>query len=292
MHTPVLLQQAIENLNVEPKGKYIDATFGEGGYSKEILKRGGKVLGIDLDATQLSSSGLTGGSRKLDSRFRGNDKESGNDKKKRNDIILVQGNFGDIEKIAKENEFYPVDGVVFDLGLSMRQIEESGRGFSYHHPEEPLDMRLSLDTNLTAKDLLKKLDRDELYNVLAKNSEEVKSMPIAEEIKRAKTIATVGDLIKAVDRAVGFSSKTVYARVFQALRIEVNDELNNLKSGLKGAVNVLKKGGRVVVVSFHSLEDRIVKNFVRENGLKFLQRKPIKGFRSFERSAKLRTIIK
>ncbi|MFH0979798.1 MAG: 16S rRNA (cytosine(1402)-N(4))-methyltransferase RsmH [Candidatus Roizmanbacteria bacterium] len=270
MHTPVLLQQAIENLNVTLGGRYIDATFGEGGYSQEIIRKGGKVLAIDLDESQLKSwrvGELTG-------------------------LKLVQGNFVDIERIAKENNFFPVDGVVFDLGLSMKQIEESGRGFSYNRPDEPLDMRLSLDNELTVRDLIKRSSEEELYNIFAKNSEEIKSREIANEVKKRKRMETVSDLIEAIDKALGFKSNSTYARIFQALRIETNKELENLKKGLSRAVSILKKNGRIVIVSFHSLEDRIVKNFVKEKKFKFLLKKPIRGLRSYERSAKLRTIIK
>jgi len=268
MHTPVLLKEAIDGLNVRKGGKYIDATFGEGGYSREILKRGGRVLGIDLDLNQLKS-------------WRVNELTS---------LRLVQGNFSEIEKIAKENHFFPVEGVVFDLGLSMGQLNSSGRGFSYQKLGEPLDMRLDLMSQTTAQELIKSKTTNELYEIIAKNSEEIRSKEIAEEIKRTKKMEKVDDLVRAIDRAVGFSSQKVYARIFQALRIEVNDEFNNLKKGLRGAVNILRKNGRVVIVSFHSLEDRVVKNFVREKKLKLVNKKLIKGKRTFERSAKLRII--
>jgi len=285
MHTPVLLQQAIENLNIKKDGLYIDATFGEGGYSKEILRRGGKVLGIDLDKEQLDRHS----GERSDSRIVVLNNDSG---QAGMTLKLIQGNFVDIERIAKENDFFPVDGVVFDLGLSMKQIEESGRGFSYNRLDESLDMRLSSDSKLTAKDLIRELREEELYEVFAKNSEEIKSKEIAYEVKKRKRMEAVFDLIGAIDKALGFKSNSTYARIFQALRIEVNKELENLKKGLIGAISILKKNRRIVIVSFHSLEDRIVKNFVRENKLRFLKKKPIRGMRSFERSAKLRTIIK
>lgn len=267
MHTPVLLQQAIESLNVVPDGQYIDATFGEGGYSSEIVKKGGKVLGIDLDISQIL-----------------------NHKSQIPNLKLVQGNFADIEKIALENEFNPVDGVVFDLGLSMGQLDNLGRGLSYRKQDEPLDMRLDMSNPTGAKDLIKSLTVDKLYDTLAKNSEELKSKEIAIEIKARRRMETVGDLIRAIDRAVGYTSSSVYARIFQALRIAVNNEFENLKSGLKGTLSITKPGGRIVIITFHSLEDRIVKNFARENNLKFLEKKPVRGVQSFERSAKLRTI--
>lgn len=272
MHTPVLLKQAVEKLNVKPQGKYIDATFGEGGYSQEILKKGGRILAIDLDIGQLDNF---------------------QDKKLLANLKLIQGNFKDIEKIAKENDFFPVDGVVFDLGLSMRQLNESKRGFSYKNKDEDLDMRLDLTSSLQAKDLLKKATKDELYEIFSKYSEDLNSEKIAEEVfLNKKRIEKVGDLIKVIDKALGKKDKKTYARIFQALRIVVNNEFENLKQGLVGALNILKKEGRIVVVSFHSLEDRIVKKFVKENHLRFLDKKPIFGEKKFERSAKLRVILK
>lgn len=273
MHTPVLLQQAIENLNIKKDGFYIDATLGEGGYSHAILEKGGKVLAIDLDKNQLTSSrvnGLTG-------------------------LKLIEGNFADIEKIAKKNSFFPVDGIIFDLGLSMAQMTDSGRGFSYKKDNEPLDMRMSDRIKKKASDLVNSLKVEDLYQILAGNSEELKSREIALEIVRRrqiKKISTVSDLIHVIDRAAGEKNNRVYRRIFQALRIEVNDEFNNLKKGLVGAVSILKKDGRILVISFHSLEDRIVKNFVKNNQLNFLEKKPIvnKFGPSYERSAKLRII--
>ena len=248
MHTPVLLQKAIENLNVITGGKYIDATYGEGGYSEAIVKHGGNVLALDLDVNQLKSSRVN----------------------ELSNLKLIQGNFKDIARIAKENDYCPVDGVVFDLGLSMRQLNSLGRGFSYKKPEEPLDMRLSLENELTAKDIIKKSNEIELYEILAKNSEEIRAKEIAAMIKSKRKMDVVYDLTEAIDRAVGYKSSSVYARIFQALRIKVNDEFENLKQGFAGAVEIIKKEGRIVVVSFHSLEDRIVKNFAKENQLSFL----------------------
>src|SRR3989344_4898990 len=270
MHTPVLLTQVIEALEVRKDGLYVDATFGEGGYSQAILEKGGKVLGIDLDKEQLTKG--------LDSRFRGND------------IVLVQGNFGDIEKIARENNFFPVDGVVFDLGLSMRQISQSGRGFSYKKLNEPLDMRMSLKTEITAKYLLNHLSEGELFEVFAKNSEEINSQKIAHEViikRQFKKLETVVDLVNCIDRAVGKQDSNTYKRIFQALRIQVNDEFENLKRGLIGATNVIKNDGKIAVVTFHSLEDRIVKNFSKTVGIKLSDKKPImnKRGRNFEKSA-------
>ena len=277
MHTPVLLQQVIENLNIKKDGLYIDATFGEGGYSQEIVRLGGKVLAIDFDKKQI-------------------DRYNAKTPERLNNFKLAEGNFADIEKIAKNNNFFPVDGIVFDLGLSMAQITDSGKGFSYKKENEPLDMRMSSGIERNAADLINILKIDDIYQLLAKNSEELKSKDIALEIVRSRQIrkiSTVSDLIHIIDRVVGEKDNRVYKRIFQALRIEVNDEFNNLKKGLFGAVSILKKEGRIVVVSFHSLEDRIVKKFVKSNQFSFLEKKPIvnKFGPSYERSAKLRTII-
>lgn len=269
MHTPALLKEAVESLNVIPGNKYIDATFGEGGYSQEILNRGGKVLAIEWDSDQIQNS-------KLENR----------------NFRLAHGNFADIETVARKNDFFPVSGVIFDLGLSMGQIESSGRGFSYRKMGEPLDMRIDkVGQEMTAADSIKEKGPSDLYDILAKNSEELKSKAIAEEIKKTKRLETVGDLITAIDRAVGFKSKSVYARIFQALRMEVNHEQENLKRALVGASRIMMRDGRIVVVSFHSLEDRIVKNFGKKH--RELEKKPYSGKlgRSFERSAKIRTII-
>lgn len=272
MHTPVLLTQVIEALDIKKDGLYIDATFGEGGYSREILSRGGKVLGLDLDIEQINNTELK-------------------------NIRLIQGNFGDIEKIAKENNFFPVDGVVFDLGLSMRQISQSGRGFSFKKVFEPLDMRMSLKTEMTAKYLLNHLSEQELFEVFAKNSEEINSQKIAREViikRQSKKLETVGDLINCIDKGIGEIDNNAYKRIFQALRIQVNDEFENLKNGLKGATEIIKDDGKIAVVTFHSLEDRIVKNFSKNQGIKLLNKKPImnRRGRSFEKTAKLRLLIK
>ncbi|MDO9028260.1 MAG: 16S rRNA (cytosine(1402)-N(4))-methyltransferase RsmH [Candidatus Roizmanbacteria bacterium] len=277
MHTPVLLEQVINALEIKKDGLYIDATFGEGGYSQSILEREGKVLGIDLDKEQISNFQFS-----------------------ISNLKLVEGNFGDIEKISKNNNFFPVDGIVFDLGLSMRQINESGRGFSYKKLNEPLDMRMSIKSETKASDLVNHLSESELYEVFAKNSEEINSQAVAREIvvrRQSKKLETVNDLINCIDKAVlsrgiARNALTIYAKIFQALRIQVNDEFENLKNGLIGSAKIIKADGKIAVVTFHSLEDRIVKNFSKTQGIKLLIKKPIinKSGKSFERSAKLRIL--
>jgi len=271
MHTPVLLQKVIEYLAIKPNGLYIDATLGEGGYSREIIKRGGRVLAIEIDKKQIA-----------------------NFKEKNKNLKIVWGNFKDIKRIAKENNYYPVDGVVFDLGLSMNQIKFSGRGFSYKNLNEPLDMRLDLSSDLTVAKLLSQIGVNDLYQILAKNSEEPRSFSIAIAIKKAKRMILVEDLIKAINRVVKRNDESVYRRIFQGLRMAVNNERESLKEGLKGALEILKDNSRILTITFHSVEDRVVKNFIKDNRLKMLTKKVLLGSRErqiFERSARLRIIV-
>jgi len=282
MHTPVLLEQVIEAMEIKKDDLYIDATFGEGGYSRAISDRRGKVLAIDLDESQLTGSTSLPAGRQVN---------------ELTGLKLVQGNFGDIEKIAKENNFFPVDGVVFDLGLSMKQINRSGRGFSFKKLNEPLDMRMNLKTEMRAKDLLNHLSEGELFDVFAKNSEEINSQKIAHEIivkRQFKKLEIVGNLINCIDNAIGKPDNNVYKRIFQALRIQVNEEFENLKKGLIGATKIIKDDGKIAVITFHSLEDRIVKNFSKTQGIKLLNKKPImnRRGRSFEKAAKLRLLVR
>ncbi len=283
MHTPVLLEQAIEALNIKPNGLYIDATAGEGGHIQKILEKGGKVLGIDWDEDQV---------RSLKSKVRSEH------------VNFETGSFADIESLAKKKEFVPVDGVLFDFGLSMKQIRESGRGFSYNNPNEPLDMRISLKTEVTASEIINSYSTQELYETFSRYAEEFHSLSIAQSIGRAreiKPIETVGSLLAAIDSAIQKCSmnhrhgRDIYATVFQALRIAVNDEFTQIKKGLEGAKHILKPDGRIVTITFHSLEDRIVKRYVEsQEDIMFLKKHVIKGdfSKSFERSAKLRIIVK
>ena len=277
MHTPVLLKEVIESLNIKPGGRYIDATLGEGGHAFEIAKKGGIVLGIDQDENQLSN---------LISNVKG----------QMSNVRLVRGNFADIEEIARSNGFFPVEGVLFDLGLSMRQLEKSGKGFSYKNQEEPLDMRIG-DVDRTAEDLINSLGADELYEIFAGNAEEINSRAISEAIarrRRIRPIRAVGDLTAIIKKTIGRRDEKAFRRIFQALRIEVNHEFENLRKGMRGAYNILKNKGRMVIITFHSLEDRIVKNTVRENRWETRRIRTADFSRAnrFERSAVLRVIIK
>jgi len=275
MHTPVLLQSAIEALAIKANGIYVDATLGEGGHTKELVSLGAKILAIDRDEKQVA---------RLRLEYRNN---AG--------VTIVSSNFSHIEEIAKKEGVVPVNGVLFDLGLSMIQLKEGGVGLSYKNDSEPLDMRLDETTTTTAAELLNTTIKDDLYHFIAKNSEEIHSGQIVNAIIEArskKKIYTVGDLKSVINRAIGRSDESIYRRIFQALRIEVNNEFENLVAGLNGALNITKKGGRIVVITFHSTEDRIVKQFIADKKLKSVYKKIITGDKSkkFEKSAKLRAI--
>lgn len=283
MHTPVLLQEVIEALDVKSDGKYIDATVGEGGHLRELIKKGAHVLAVDWDAQQIQN---------LKSKVQSKN------------VSFATGNFRQLEKIAKKCKFFPVDGILMDLGLSMHQITSGKRGFSYKNLDEPLDMRMSIKTITRASDIVNIMTEQDISEILARNSEELFADIIAETIVRQRVhhrINRVGDLLNAIDNALKsknivnqFERNKVYSRVFQALRIAVNSEFDNLRQGLKQGMKLLKSGGKLAVITFHSREDRIVKQFVRDNNLKTTTKKAVVGDRelSFERSAKLRVIEK
>ncbi len=259
-HISVLKAEAIEALQVVAGGKYIDATLGGAGHTIEIAKRGGLVLGIDTDDQALGiakenieKAGVTG-------------------------VTLAKGNFRDIETIAKEHGFEEIQGVLFDLGVSSFQLDTPERGFSYRFTDAPLDLRMNRTIGDTAAQLVNQLTEEELYEIFATYGEEQFSREIARAICRARTVAkivTVADLIAIVTGAVKDIQNGVLSRVFQALRIAVNDELGSVKKGLAGAHTLLAKQGRLVVISFHSLEDRIVKQYLRIGDWNVITKHPI-----------------
>lgn len=276
-HTSVLLHEAREVLRVRTGKKYIDATLGGGGHSLEIIKHGGIVLGIDVDAEALEF-------------VRKNFKFP--------NLTVTPGNFKDIDQIAKENEFIKVAGILFDLGVSGHQIDQEERGFSFQK-DAPLDMRMDKKLSVSAKDLINALTKGELYELFTKLGEDHFAKVISDNIVSArgiKPITTTGELAKIVIRSYpkGYTKIHPATKVFQALRIAVNDELHNLQQALPKAVDLLEHEGRLVVISFHSLEDRIVKNyfkdFERKNLGKNLTEKPdIPSKEEMERNKKSRS---
>jgi len=290
MHIPVLLQEVIQYLKPKPNENFVDATIGEGGYTIALLQHTaplGKVLGIDLDpeSLKIAEEKLIAFKRR---------------------VILKQGNFRDIDKIVKETEFNSINGIVFDLGLGTFQIEESGRGFSFMR-NEPLKMTFNPQNKLTAEDVINEFDKKELIKIFREYGEEKYAAKVAEAIieeRKRKKITRTYELVRIILKILGNKRRKIHpaTKIFQALRIFVNDELNNLKEALKKSVEILNSNGRIVVVSYHSLEDRIVKNFFRdkqkEGVLKIITKKPItptkveilNNYRS--RSAKLRVAEK
>jgi 16S rRNA (cytosine1402-N4)-methyltransferase len=248
-HIPVLGRMAIGYLNVHDGGVYVDATFGAGGYSREILAAGRSfVIAIDRDPQALTMGAELARAA------------SGQ-------LFLSQSNFSQLEAVARGAGHEQVDGVVFDLGVSSMQLDEPGRGFSFRH-EGPLDMRMGEEGPTTA-DVIAAVSERDLARIIAILGEERNARAIARAVVRARgraPIRTTRALADVVAGVVHARAGAIHpaTRTFQALRILVNDELGELAAGLAAAERVLKPGGRLVVVAFHSLEDRIVKSFLAE----------------------------
>jgi len=248
-HLPVLLNEVLQYINPRADGRYIDATFGAGGHTKELLERtspGGRVLAVDQDETAIEQGRIelqSYGSR----------------------LELVKANFRDIESIVWEHGFAGLDGILADVGVSSMMLDDPTRGFSFMR-EGPLDMRMDLDQPLTAADVLNTYSEKEIANILFNYGEERRSRQIASSIVRSRPMSRTTDLTRAIERVLGgrrYGKIHPATRTFQALRIFVNDELRSLESFLDSSMKVLRPGGRLVLISFHSLEDRIVKNKFR-----------------------------
>ena len=247
VHVPVMLAEVLDALDVRPGGRYVDCTIGGAGHAEAILERsqpGGTLLGIDADPAAIAR-----GNERL-ARFDGA-------------FRLVEGNFRDVGTICRQMEFAPVNGVLMDLGLSSFQLEE-GEGFSFQR-ETPLDMRFGRG-ELSAADIVNTYSEADLANLIFTLGEDPASRRIARRIVERRPIRTTTELAKAVEQAVGRRAnlKTHPAtRTFQALRIAVNQELDSLAAALPQAHGLLGFGSRLVVLSYHSLEDRIVKEYIR-----------------------------
>ena len=253
-HVPVLLREVVEALAVRPGGRYVDCTLGAGGHAEAILEAAspdGELLGIDLDPEALTTA------RQRLARFSA---EGGGER-----VTFVEGNFSQVGDLCRERGFAPVQGILFDLGLSSLQLEEESRGFSFQR-QGPLDMRFSPRQELTAADIVNTYSQEDLADLLWRYGEERRSRPIARRLCEERPFRTTTQLAKAVEQAVGRRARGVIhpaTRTFQALRITVNQELLHLATALLQAHGLLGFGSRLVVISYHSLEDRIVKNFMR-----------------------------
>ena len=247
-HDPVLLPDIVAALAPKPHGHYIDGTFGAGGYTQALLEAvDTQVLAIDRDASAIA------GGAELAERFGPR-------------LRLLEGRFGELREIAIAADFAPVDGIVLDIGVSSMQLDQAERGFSFMR-DGPLDMRMARQ-GPSAADIVNTMDQDPLAHIIWSLGDERRSRTIASAILRARAerpIETTGQLAGIVARVFGsrkIDGKHPATRTFQALRIHVNDELGELTRGLAAAEAILKPGGRLAVVTFHSLEDRIVKRFL------------------------------
>ena len=288
-HESVLVGEAIQALHIEKTRKYIDATTGNGGHTAEILKNGGLVLGIELDPEMLKVA-----EKRLKKEI-----EEGKCK-------LVNDNFINIDTVAKENNWQPVDGILLDLGVTNIHLKDLERGFSFENPLATLDMRINPKAQgVTAADLLNVLREDQLEDLFKITLEPGAAKWITGRVlhsRAVKPITTVGDMLEvSEDLEIGKKGLHKATLPFLALRIAVNSELSNLEEVLPKAFNLLGKGGRLVVISFHSGEDAIVKSFFKKKtreGAKILTFKPISADEAElnvnrrARSAKMRVLQK
>jgi len=248
IHIPVLFQAVLDGLQIRPGGRYIDATVGGGGHAAGILAASspdGRLLGLDRDPAAVEATGA----RLVSYTER---------------VVLVHSSFTRLAEVARTCDFVPADGILLDLGLSSLQLADHARGFAFMS-EGPLDMRFDPTTGgPTAADLVNELSAEELATLLYQYGEERQARRIAEAIVAASPLHTTNELAAVVEKATGRRGRIHPAtRTFQALRIAVNDELAALEAVLPQAVEVLAPGGRLAVISFHSLEDRLVKRFLR-----------------------------
>lgn len=242
-HKPVLLTESIDALNIDPAGTYIDVTFGGGGHSREILSRlsrKGRLISFDQDQDALLNA-------IDDKRF-----------------TLIHNNFRFLAPCLRAAGVKGVDGVLADLGVSSHHFDTPERGFSFRFENQPLDMRMNQRSNIKAEDVVNNYEIEKLAVVLGRYGEVDKPFKVAKLIEQARPLSTTDELIAAVERAVPQNARTkTLSKIFQALRLEVNGEMLSLEMMLSGALSVLKPEGILSVISYHSLEDRMVKNFMR-----------------------------
>ncbi|MDP2967400.1 MAG: 16S rRNA (cytosine(1402)-N(4))-methyltransferase RsmH [bacterium] len=304
-HIPVLQKEVLRYLDPKPNQNFIDCTIGEAGHTLAILEKNrpkGKVLGIEWDIELYKNLS------KSDTRAAAKGEEEDLSSLTINRLVLVNDNFVNLKEIVDREKFKPVHGILFDLGMSSWHLEESGRGFSFLR-NEPLDMRFGVQNELTAEKIVNKWKAKDIERVLEEYGEERFAKRIAKnivEIRKFKSIETTFHLLDVIKKAVPgwYQHRKIHfaTKTFQSLRIAINDELENLKEVLPQALEILMPGGYLVIISFHSLEDRIIKHFMREQAqkglLKILTKKPISPkeeeikINPRSRSAKLRAILK
>ena len=247
-HKPVLLKEVLSALSIQPGGRYVDCTLGGGGHAMAIIQNsapGGQLLGIDADPEAIRAAAINL-SRYTDS------------------VLLVNDNFVNIDAICHHYDFYPVHGILLDLGLSSMQLLDDPRGFSFQY-EAALDMRFNPKQKITAADIVNNYPEVDLAQLIRKYGEEPHSFKIARRIVQSRPVNTTTQLADIVAEAVGGRHGRIHpaTRTFQALRIAVNEELEHLEETLGKTIDLLGAGGRLAVISYHSLEDRIVKQFLQ-----------------------------
>ena len=252
-HKTVLLDEAVDALAIKPDGFYIDGTYGRGGHSQQILKQlgeQGRLMGIDKDPEAIKHGNQI---HNQDAR-----------------LIMYQGSFATIKLVAENGNFLgKVDGVLLDLGVSSPQLDDAERGFSFMR-DGPLDMRMDPNSGISAADWLAYAEEDEITDVLKRFGEEKFGKRIAKGIiarRQINPITTTQELVDVIDEAVPVKDKFKHlaTRSFQGIRIFINNELSDLEQALEGILEILKPGGRMAIISFHSLEDRMVKRFIRKH---------------------------
>ena len=245
-HVPVLLAAVLDGLAIQPGERHVDATFGAGGYTRAFLERGAEVAAFDRDP-----SAIEGGQALV--------------AESENRLTLIQAPFSAMDRELEIRGLGPVDGVTLDIGVSSMQLDQAERGFSFQS-DGPLDMRMD-QSGMTAAELVNEISESDLTMILRNYGEEKQARRVAQAIIKARPHARTGDLANVVRRALGYrphEKKDPATRTFQAIRIHLNRELDELEEGLAAAERALKPGGRLAVVTFHSLEDRMVKKFLRE----------------------------
>jgi 16S rRNA (cytosine1402-N4)-methyltransferase len=243
-HIPVLIEEVLDALAIAPGETHVDGTFGAGGYSREMAARGARVIAFDRDPDAI---------------------REGRDVAEEAGIMLIEGEFSRMESLLAEAGVASVCGVTLDIGVSSMQLDRAGRGFSFQS-DGPLDMRMS-QSGQSAADFLNEAAEEDIANVLYHYGEEPRSRRVARAIVQARPLTRTGELAAVVRKALGYKphdKKDPATRTFQAIRIHVNGELDELERGLAAAEAVLAPGGRIAIVTFHSLEDRIVKQFLRQ----------------------------
>lgn len=255
-HKSVLLNECIEGLRIKDNGIYVDGTLGGGGHSYHIctyLNRDGRLIGIDQDADAIAAAG-----KRLEE-FKDN-------------VTIVRSNYSEIQKVLDDINIPGVDGILLDLGVSSYQLDEVSRGFTYREPSAPLDMRMDDRQTLTARDIVNEYSEMDLFRIIRDYGEDKFAKNIAKHIVRAREeheITTAGELVEVIKNAIPAKVRATGGhpakRTFQAIRIELNKELEVLNDSIDKMIELLNPGGRLCIITFHSLEDRIVKNIFKRN---------------------------